>query len=281
MTSKQRREYWVRVERMRKAIERKYYPLIKDALDKQISSFTNAYEKDPAGAISEINLQVWNEDLLTVFYRLYKETYLLFASATFNQVRKENLKFNLMGNNETWTQEVLAWLARFGLNLVSTISGNSRDLLLGIVNQAIQEGVDEGLGVYEVTRNVLSRLRDENYTFTRFRAERIVRTETMRAANEGHMAGANALPFETKKIWISAHDGRTRRIPKDQYDHWDMDGREADLKEPFVTTGKQGQPVVAMQPGDVTAPLGFTINCRCRVAFEGKRDKDGRLIRKL
>jgi hypothetical protein len=270
---------------MRIQIERKYLPLIQAALESQISSFKDSYEKDPAGAINVINLQLWNDELLTVFNRLYKETYPLFASATFNQARKESMKFNLMGNNETWTQEVIAWLVRNGLNLVSTISGNSRDLLLNIVNNAIQEGVEEGLGIAQVTARILERLGNENYVYVRYRAERIARTETVRAANEGHMAGARALPFESVKVWISAKDNRTRRIPRDQFDHVEMDGVTVDLEQPFITQGKQGQQVIAMQPGDLgddgrKVPPGFTINCRCRVAFQGKRDKDGRLIMK-
>jgi uncharacterized protein with gpF-like domain len=99
------------------------------------------------------------------------------------------------------------------------------------------------------------------------------------------MAGARSLPFESVKVWISAKDSRTRRIPRDQFDHVEMDGVTVDLEQPFVTQGKQGQQVIAMQPGDLgeegrKVPAGFTINCRCRVAFQGKRDKDGRLIMK-
>jgi len=265
---------------MRLKLERKYAVLIEEALNKQISSFKSAYEKNPAGAISEINLQLWNDELLTVFNRLHKETYLLFASATYNSVRKQAMKFNLMGRNETWTQDVIAWLVRYGLNLVSTISGNSRDLLLDIVNKAIQEGVEEGIGFVDVVKRVIERLGDQNYTFTRYRAMRIARTETVRAANEGHMAGARELPFEVMKVWVSQNDKRTRRLPRDEYDHWHLDGQTVDFIQPFTSVSKNGVTVTAQQPGDVTAPAGFTINCRCRVVFEPKRDQNDRLILK-
>jgi hypothetical protein len=43
---------------------------------------------------------------------------------------------------------------------------------------------------------------------------------------------------------------------------------------------KEGVTITAMQPGDATAPPGFTINCRCRVAFDPKRDSNDRLIMK-
>jgi len=35
-----------------------------------------------------------------------------------------------------------------------------------------------------------------------------------------------------------------------------------------------------MQPGDITAPADFTINCRCVIGFESQRDANGKLIRK-
>ena len=270
----------MKTERMRLKLERKYYPLILAALEGQISSFKSAYEKDPASAVSDINLQVWNEDLLRVFTDLYKEVYPLFAEATFVSVKKEAMKLRLMGQNKKWTQDVVVWLIRFGLNLVSTISGNSRDLLLGIVNKAIQEGVEEGIGFVEVTKRILSRLGDQKYTYTKFRAMRIARTETIRAANEGHMAGARDLPFLVSKVWVAANDERTRRIPRDQYDHVELDGVMIDLEDPFTSTSKDGITISARQPGDVTAPPGFTINCRCRVAFEPKRDSNDRLIMK-
>lgn len=92
------------------------------------------------------------------------------------------------------------------------------------------------------------------------------------------MMGAQAHNFEVDKIWISAKDNRTRRIPKDEFDHWEMDGVVVPYKEPFTSTGKKGEPVVAMQPGDLSAPPGFTINCRCTVGFIPKRDGNGNLI---
>jgi hypothetical protein len=249
---------------MRMALERKYGKKIFEILNKQLSSFT--YPDD----VSDLMLAAWNSELLKVYNELYRETFTLFAQAT----------YRTMNRNEEWTREVIEFLAREGLQMVTTISGNSRDLLLRIVNEAIQQGVDEGLGAEEVARLIQARLRDENYTYTRYRSERIARTETIRAANMGHMAGAKALKFVVEKVWISAKDHRTRRIPDDQFDHWKMDGQQVDMDEPFKSRSKMGAEIQASQPGDAKAPAGFTINCRCRVAFEAKRDGDGRLIMK-
>lgn len=255
-------------------LERKYKKRIYKVLKDQVSSF-----KYPQ-SVGELMLDPWNEKLLEVYNDLYRETFRLFADATHRSLNKQARKFLTMGRNEEWTREVLEFLSREGLRMVTTISGNTRDLLLKVVNEAIQQGVNEGMGAEEVARLVEARLRDEGYTYTRYRAERIARTETIRAANMGHMAGAKSLEFEVSKVWISAKDHRTRRIPDDEWDHWRMDGQTVDFEEPFTSTSKRGVQIGANQPGDAKAPAGFTINCRCRVAFEPKRDGDGRLIRK-
>jgi len=86
------------------------------------------------------------------------------------------------------------------------------------------------------------------------------------------MMGADAHDFYVDKQWISARDNRTRRIPRDQFDHVELDGRIVRFDETFDESGKDGEPVAAMQPGDINAPPGFTINCRCTVAFIPRRD---------
>jgi hypothetical protein len=287
MNAKQRRDYWLKVERMRLKLERKYTPLVRAALQDQISSFRDEYAKDPQAALSSINVQLWNEQLLKLFMEMHQETYLLFSSATYNALKREGLKFKPIGLLARWTQMVKDWLRSFAFELVSTITGNTRNMLLGIVNETVQEAMSEGWSNQEATDTVVARLADEQYTYTESRARRIVRTETTRAANKGHMQGARDLPFEVNKIWVSAKDERTRGLSNpngnhkhDQYDHWELDGQEVELEKPFSSTSAMGVEVDVEQPGDETAPAGFTINCRCRVAFEPKRDQDDRLIMK-
>jgi len=94
------------------------------------------------------------------------------------------------------------------------------------------------------------------------------------------MEGAKAHAFEVDKQWISARDLRTRRIPRDEFDHLALDGVVVGFDETFNSVGKKGEQVAAMQPGDITQPAGFTINCRCAVGFIPKRDANGRLIMK-
>ena len=77
-----------------------------------------------------------------------------------------------------------------------------------------------------------------------------------------------------KKVWISVQDSRTRRRPKDKYDHLHMEGIRVDAKDSFIVSGEE-----MMYPGDPKGSEGNVINCRCAVAQVPKRDADGNLIR--
>lgn len=257
--------------RMQLKLQGKYSKRIKKVIDRKLSEFIDNYRKD--GTIGKFEL--WNDDLLEVYKSMYTESVITFANWQYRRLRAYVIK-QMMGYNAQWTQEVNEYLATYGLDLVSTVSGRFRERILAIINNEIQNGVTEGLGIEVVKDNILRALQD---TRTDYWAERIARTETMRAANIGHMKGADAHGFYVVKEWIAAKDHRTRRMPDDEFDHWILDGQKREMNEVFYQMGKTGQIANAMQPGD--GPAAFTINCRCTIGFEPKRDSNGRLIRKV
>ena len=259
--------------RIQLKLQAKYALRIKAVLDRKIREFIESYRD--VGSVDRVEL--WNQDLLVEYRKMYQETYLTFAAIQYKRLSEMTEKS--MGLNVEWTQEVNEWLSRYGLQLVSTVSGNFREQILEIINRALQDGVEQGLGMDRVTNNILQAIREFG-SRTTFWAERIARTETIRAANLGHMAGANKSKLVLTKLWISALDTRTRRYEKDEFDHWILDGQTREMDEAFFQVGRRGQVATAQQPGDPEAPAAFTINCRCTVAFEPKRDANGKLIRK-
>lgn len=273
MNAKQRREYWMKVERLRATLDQKYFNATKESILKQFKRFAKDIEVYGLDAArSRLGLDLWEKELIKVFEDLYKEAAVLFGNATYRAVKIEaNRKAETFGFNREWTAALLDFLMKQGFVLVADITKTTKDKLLAIV----AKGVEDGLGVDEIVKLILS---DEQLAYAAFRARRIVRTEVMRASNMAAMKGAEAHGFEVDKMWISARDNRTRRIPQDEFDHWEMDGVVVPFNEPFTSTGKKGEPVVAMQPGDLQAPAGFTINCRCTVGFIPKRDANGNLI---
>ena len=138
-------------------------------------------------------------------------------------------------------------------------------------------------------RRFLLKAAEENYTLpesiallrtadiTAYRAEMIARTETGRSANIGSMVGAVSTGLVTMKEWIAAKDNRTRRIPRDQFDHYHMDGKKVEMDEYFEVKSKKGFNEAMLHPCDPSGSAGDVINCRCTIGFEAQRDSKGKL----
>lgn len=274
MNEKQREEYWRKVERLRRSIDIKYSSLFKGAiLDevKKLNSDLKVY--GPQATISMMGAYAWDDRLIEIMRQLYEEVAIKFGNASFRAVRNMTKKAaDPFGLNDTWVEELLRFLGFNGLELVVDMTNTTKKRLTRI----IQQGILDGLSVDAMSEQMMN----DAEMYSEFRAKRIARTEVMRASNYATMKGAENVGFEMDKIWIATRDSRTRRFPKQNYDHWDMDGKQVPMNDPFDSTDKFGRPVIANFPGDPQAPPGFTINCRCTVGFIPKRDEFGRLIPK-
>jgi hypothetical protein len=275
MNAKQRGEYFRKVERLRRQLENKYVKSFEKSILKQFDNFANRVKRNGIGAArSSLGLDLWEKDLMKLFENLYKESVITFGNAVYRALKIEaNRKANTFGFNREWTNEIMAFLMKDGFSLVSNITSTTKKKLLLIV----QKGVEEGLSVDEIVRLIKS---DEQIAYAKFRAQKIVRTEVMRSSNMASIMAAKKHDFVVNKQWISARDSRTRRIPEESFDHVKLDGIVKEFDEPFDSTSKDGVEFTAQQPGDPSAPPGFTINCRCTIAFIPQRDKNGNLILK-
>ena len=275
MNAKQQREYWLKVERLRVQLDDKYSSLFNVAIKKDLEQFANDVKSFGVnGALSMMGSYAWNEDMIEIMRKLYKEVAVLFGNAVYRAIGIMNRKSASSPFNDLWVQEAINFLIQYGFTLVANITQTTKTKL----QEIISKGMEEGKGINQIVRDILS---DETIGYSMMRARRIARTEVMRASNYASMIAVQQHDFEVDKIWISRKDDRTRRIPKNNYDHYNMDGQKVPYNEVFVSLGKKGDVVLADFPGDPTTPAGFTINCRCTVGFEGRRDENGRLIRKI
>ena len=285
MKPSERRTYWRKVIRIQLKYQRRYAPQIEQALKWQINEFIDRYKEAGQQALND--LELWNTKLLEVYAKLYRNVAIDFANYQYAWLGKQSRQRQklTMGFNAEWTQEVNNWLNVYGLQLVSTVSKNQREVLLDIINRVIQEGVQEGDGIDVVTNKILRAIREyRDGTGPAFRAERIARTETMRAANIGHVKGAGKHNFQVLKEWISAKDKRTRKFERnDEFDHYVLDGQQREMFEKFNQVGRTGKIASVDNPGGGEGdnpPAAFVINCRCTIAFIPKRDTQGNLIKK-
>lgn len=275
MNVMQRNEYWSKVERMRLLLDRKYSSLFYEAIDSDLKQFARDVEEyGPEAAMSRLGTYAWSEGIMNVMNQLYREAAVKFGNASYRAVGQMNRKAaDPFGLDSTFIDEILTFLTTYGFWLVSLMTQTTKKRLSAIIVFLIGEG--------KTKEEIAQAIRDDKQLEElKRRGVMIARTETMRSSNYIIMQAANKHPFEVDKVWVSKRDGRTRRIPKDQFDHWEMDGQRKAWNEPFVSTDKFGRTIVADMPGDPNTPRGFTINCRCTVAFVPRRDENNNVIMK-
>ena len=233
---------------------KKYRVIIKRELDKQCRQILNGEIPDEEG-------------LKRAIRSLHQGAGQQMARYTYDKVmRKAGVKQDLTPQ-QRWAI-VIKMLLEGGLQkLTGEITDTTRDNMRKILTK----GMQEGWSINEMMKEL------EKLGINAYRAELIARTETTRAANQGSLLGAVSTGLQTVKEWIAVNDDRTRRTPRDLYDHLHMDGVQVATDEVFKVTGKKGDKDMDF-PGDPAGGPGNTCNCRCTVGFEVVRDENDRPI---
>ncbi len=168
---------------------------------------------------------------------------------------------------DLFTYVMLAYLEQKGLDQISAeITQTTKNQ----IQQYLLKSVEEGLTLPETIKLL------RTAGITNYRAEMIARTETGRAANIGSMVGATATGLVTVKEWIAARDARTRRVPRDMFDHLHLDGTKIPFDEKFNVKTKNGGFEQMLHPCDSSGSAGDVINCRCTLGYEAVRGEDGK-----
>lgn len=244
-----------------KAVQDAYRGPVFAALQGQVNYFANKYAK------GEIVTDLPTAQLNKALRGLYQEAGTQNAMYVRQQIKRSTKKgFDNVGDkvlwmvNEYYRQNLLS-------QAVTPITATTRKQIEMTLNQAAVEGWGVDKTVATLKRTDISKQR----------AELIVRTETMKAANAGAMLSAAEMDIAVSKKWISANDVRTRRIPRDQYDHLHMNAREVGYDQPFIVPSTKSIDAM-LYPGDPNGSAGNVCNCRCTVAFVPLRDGAGNLI---
>jgi len=87
------------------------------------------------------------------------------------------------------------------------------------------------------------------------RKRTIAEHESHAAFNAGSFYAGRSIGAATK-TWVSEKDAKVRP------EHSSLHGNTVSMHEPFVVSGQ-----AIMYPGDPTAPINLTMNCRCKVRF--------------
>ena len=241
----------------------------RDAFEKQrritekrnISKFTRYYQKEYNKGVDNVlntnstdyqNLFTY-EFFNNMYLELYQDTSMHFAkwyARTFDKYIKKGVD-----SKEYVTQ----WQAAFGLYAkqvaatnVVLVSGTAKKTLIKITQRLFSDPEFMSLG-YDAKARILKK---QFKRYSRYQAQRLVRTETTRAANYGvEQSALTVFPGENLiKEWSTSLDGREREW------HAAANGQKVKLQNSFIVGGE-----TMMRPGEGSARN--VVNCRCSVIY--------------
>jgi len=137
------------------------------------------------------------------------------------------------------------FIEKYGAELIKDINETTREEL----KKELMEGIENGESIAQLSDRVSKVFKHAK----EYRAERIARTETIRAANFGAYAGYKQGNVEQKR-WLATMDERVRDA------HADADMQVRDIDDYFDVGGEK-----LMYPGDFNGSAGNVINCRCTI----------------
>jgi len=281
------RETYQKFSAFQHKIETKYTPQVQVIFAQQATTFNNyAKETSYTQAAAKIHDFFPAGPLLPIINTLHRNAS-NWGVWMFRQLRNVKSSWDTMQTKvfaqrvfNTPTEQignsVVSVLRMSLVQNVHRITDTVKDNVLAI----IQKGNLEGWG-YDKTA---AKIADE--VGSKWRALRIVRTESIKASNLSAIEGARLTGFEMTKTWVSAHDNRVRgnpsgKYPESQYDHWDLDKTTLPLEGKFLSGSRAtgGESSELEYPGDPNGVAGTIVNCRCTLVFNVKRDANGRPIR--
>jgi hypothetical protein len=158
-------------------------------------------------------------------------------------------------------RDIISVILRFvedqvGNRITQTVQNHYNDIK-NIARESVRQGIEEGLGMDDIAKLISERQGEMD----RWKARRIARTEVVTASNFGVETGAEEIPGNKRKIWISSFTKTSRGADSgDEVDHMAMDGQRVQPNESFEEpmTGEK-----LRYPGDPRASAKNTVNCRC------------------
>lgn len=262
MTQAEQNKYFYEWHKFQQRYEKYYEKKFTAALKVQVAAFLKTQDV----------MAIPSFPIYTVLVNLYKTVGPRWARISKLSMTKAT---GQMGFNERIVELMRQYYGIDLLNDAEDITAYTKEVIQKILSDAAITGASFDDIVRQITTS--SELGP-------MRARRIARTETVTAANGAAMIYAQTSGNVMEKVWISVKDKRTRHNA--WANHVTIDGTKIDIEEPFLLKSQKlgdifmMQPGVRKQPNGLAVPASEIVNCRCVVAFNAKRDSQGRIIRR-
>jgi len=261
MNQRQLRAYWRKQDRKKLAYERKYIRRFRRALANQIKPVLDYINQsqDPRVVVNQLDTLITKDEIEKVFTDLHYEVGLDFLRSSARGLKSS---YGIMTTKqdedeeflEYWQLVIQRYIREDALDDIVTILETSRDDALRIIENIISQGLEEGWGIDEYSREMRKQIPKE-WRKRLFRAEVIARTETGAAASFGSHQGALSTGLEFDKVWLAISDSVTR----DSHSRVNGERRKLRPDEAFSNG--------LLYPNQKGAPPEEVINCRCNVGY--------------
>ena len=211
MNEQETQDYWHTFHRFQKSREKTYSPKINNALKDQVNQFISAKRKGLTD--TQALDKVTSYSLLSTLKPLYLDAGITYGAKTLTYIKRQKARMPI-GFNELMIKLIEDYFNIELLNDVEDITQTTRDFIRNVMVEAYPLG----LSFDDIVKQL------QSPGFTAKRARLIARTETVTASNTGAMLAAKTTGLKYNKVWISAQDNRTRRVPRNQFDHLHMNG---------------------------------------------------------
>jgi hypothetical protein len=255
--------YYSKYKNINLKVQNAFRQPIMDCLQGQIDAFIADYKRTGIAVPVDLPTQPMYNTLMS----LYQVGGIAMANVTSTAIKRDVAKGDAE-EESLWDYIIRKYYETF---LMSKIVQPITETTFEQIRRVMLQASDEGWGVDKTVRAL------KTSDITKMRAELIVRTESMRASNTGAMIAAAGSSVAVMKKWNSAQDSRTRRIPRDQFDHLHLDGKLVGFDQPFIPPSTVALDALQF-PGDPSGSAGDICNCRCVVSFVPMRDGNGRPV---
>lgn len=249
---------WQQINNKRKPFIRTGERLFGGMLGNIRKSFISQVRK--AGSVQEIDRIIeefdFDADWRMAYEKFYVRTVPYFAKDFVNQYKSHRRALEKK-DIDTWIEQVIEYVRVTSGIKITSIKTTHIDDIMRAVGAAVEVGLQDGLGMEQIARLINRNIGG----IDQWKALQIARTETCAASSYGVELGADDLPGNKMKVWISTFNPSSRGArPKDQTNHMAMDGQLVERGSPFIEpmTGDE-----IMRPQDPEALPRQTVNCGC------------------
>jgi len=231
---------------------------------RQLRKFSKAINDFPTGAIYEIDIYFDEKPLAKAYETMVKET------ANKFQIKDPSILTKSI-TADVWRSLVNSYLSGIGGERITEINKFTKEYVLKRLRPILAEGVNQGLGIAQIGRSIVSDISEYSGKFAKYRSERIARTEIVGTSNWASVTSVESSGVKDRllKKWLVTEDGRERETHQEMMDH-----PLIAIDDFFEVRNVKGGVDRMKYPGDPNGSGGNVINCRCSIGYRRINDNE-------